>query len=154
LYPPKDTSRPALSFAAVASGVVAAASLDAANEVVRAAIRDQLHAESWVVEWTGNRWAVHAPIAIASAVDEFLTRNFIGDQCTEFSVHVSGSSAITIVPLDEALDAPAVLAIEGDWTSIRQPLIDGVQLLALALRVVRERTAKLEIADVLVDGYA
>ena len=143
-----------MSFSAVASAVVSAASIDAAYEVVRDAIRDQLHAESWVVEWTGNRWAVPAPIAIAPAVDEFFTRNGIGDRCADFSVHASGASAITVVPLNEAPDSPAVLVIEGDWTSIRQPLVDGMQLLALALRVVGERTAKLDIADVLVDGYA
>jgi len=154
LYPPKDTSRSPLSFAAVASAVASAATVDAAYEVVRDAIRDRLHAESWFVEWTGSRWTVHAPIAIAPAVDEFFTRNGIGDRCSDFSVHASGSSAITIVPLNEALDSSAVLVIEGDWTPIRQPLIDGVQLLALGLRVARERTATLDIADVLVDGYA
>jgi diguanylate cyclase (GGDEF)-like protein len=152
LYPPKDTSPPDVSFAAFASAVVSAASIDAAYEVVRDAIRDQLHAESWVAEWTGHRWAVQAPIA--PALDEIFTRNCTGDRCTDFSVHASGSSAITVVPLKEALDSPLVLVIDGDWTSIRQPLIDGVQLLALALRVTRERTAKLDIANVLVDGYA
>ncbi len=118
------------------------------------AIRDQLHAESWIVEWTGNRWAVHAPIAIAPALDDFFSRNGIGDPFADFTVHASGSSAITILPLNEALESPAVLVIEGDWTSIREPLIEGAQLLALALRVARERTATLDIADVLVDGYA
>ena len=141
-------------FAAVASAVASAATIDAAYEVVCDAIRDQLHAESWIVEWTGNRWAVHSPIAIAPEVDEFFARNGIGDRCADFNVHASGSSAITIVPLNEALDSPTVLVIEGDWTSIRQPLIDGAQLLALALRVASERAATLDIADVLVDGYA
>jgi diguanylate cyclase (GGDEF)-like protein len=143
-----------VSFAAAASGVVSAPSIDAAYEVVCDAIHDQLQAKSWVVEWTGDRWAVRGPVALAPAVDECINRIGSGDRCTTLTVHASGATAITIVTLDEAPESTAVLVIEGDWTSIRQPLIDGAQLLALALRVVLERTAKLGMADVLVDGYA
>ena len=94
-------------------------------------------------------------IAAESPIVEFVdARNAIGDQLADFAVHCAGPAEITVVPFTGVGDPRVALAIEGDWSYVRDALMAGAAILALALQVVRERATKSETARLLVDGYA
>ena len=144
-----------LSFALTAANVARVTSLDAAYELVRQDIYRQLLAESCVLEWTGDRWTALTDESPQSAVVDFATRRCSSPTGSlDFDVHRGPLGVATIVPLSAADGPRVVLAIEGDWSELREPLIDGASLLSLALQVVREREARQEGARLLVDGYA
>jgi diguanylate cyclase (GGDEF)-like protein len=144
-----------VSFAAVASSVAAAPDLGTAFEIIRDGLSDQLQTPARILEWAGTRWEVRPAVASAPAIGDFIARlNAVGDRCADFGVYEEPSGPVTSVPLPDVLAPAALLVFEGDWSSMRQPFTDGAILLALALRVVHERATKIDIADVLVDGYA
>jgi diguanylate cyclase (GGDEF)-like protein len=144
-----------VSFAATAIGVASAVDVDAAYDFVRADVFKQLLAQAWVLEWTGTRWAVMTETTPGSPIAQLVDwGNSIGDPLPDFAVHHVGPADVTIVAIGGADDPRVALAIEGDWSYLRDALIAGVPLLALALHVVRERATKDESARLLVDGYA
>jgi hypothetical protein len=74
-------------------------------------------------------------IAAESPIVEFVdVRNSIGDHMADFAVYGAGSTEITIVPFAGVDDPRVALAIEGDWSYVRDGLTAGVAMLALALR--------------------
>jgi diguanylate cyclase (GGDEF)-like protein len=94
-------------------------------------------------------------IAEDSPIVEFVdVRNSIGDRMADFAVNGAGSAEITIVPLTGVDDPRVALAIEGDWSYVRDGLTAGVAMLALALQVLRERATRTETTRLLVDCYA
>lgn len=144
-----------LSFALTAANVARVASLDAAYDLVRQDIFKQLLALSCVLEWTGDRWTARTDESPESAMVDFAARRSSSPASSlNFSVHHGPLGTATIVPLSGADGPRVVLAIEGDWSHLREPLSDGAMLLSLALQVVRERATRLEAARLLVDGYA
>ena len=144
-----------VSFVATAFGVASAADIHVAYDLVRGDVYNQLLAHCCILEWTGSRWAVMTEIAAASPIVEFVdVRNSIGDHMADFAVYGAGTTEITIVPFPGVDDPRVALAIEGDWSYVRDGLTAGVAMLALALQVFRERATRSETARLLVDGYA
>lgn len=144
-----------VSFVATAFGVASAADIHAAYDLVRGDVYNQLLTHCCILEWTGSRWAVMTEIAPESPIVEFIdVRNAIGDQMADFAVYGAGSTEITIVPFTGVDDPRVALAIEGDWSYVRDGLTAGVAMLALGLQLFRELTRRSETARLLVDGYA
>lgn len=147
--------RSQLSLAATAANVARATGLEAAYQIVCQDIFKQLLAASSVLEWTGDRWTPHTDESPESSLGDFAARqHLIPAGAMDFGVHCGPLGTATIVPLSGAEAPIVVLAIEGDWSDLREPLSDGAALLSLALQVVRERATKHEAARLLVDGYA
>ena len=147
--------RSQLSLASTAANVARATGLEAAYQIVCQDIFKQLLAASSVLEWTGDRWTPHTDESPESSLGDFAARrHLIPAGAMDFGVHRGPLGTVTIVPLSGAEAPIVVLAIEGDWSDLREPLSDGAALLSLALQVVRERATKHEAARLLVDGYA
>ena len=143
-----------VSFAATAIGVASAADVDAAYDLVRADIFKQLLAQAWILEWTGTRWTVMTETAPGSYIDQLIDAGTLADHLPDFAVHHIGPAEVTIVAISDAGDPSVALAIEGDWSYLRDTFVAGVPLLGLALHVVRERVTKNASARMLVDSYA
>lgn len=144
-----------VSFVATAFEVATAGDVHVAYDLVRADIYKQFLAHSSVLEWTGTQWAAMTEIAAESPILEFVdARNSTGDQMADFAVCGAGPTEITIVPFTGVGEPRVALAIEGDWSYVRDALMAGAAILALALQVVRERATTTETARLLVDGYA
>lgn len=144
-----------VSFVATAFGVASAADIHVAYDLVRSDVYKQLLAHCCILEWTGSRWVVMTDIAADSPIGEFVdVRNSIGDRMADFAVYGAGSAEITIVPFTGVDDPRVALAIEGDWSYVRDGLTAGVAMLALALQLFRELNTRSETARLLVDGYA
>jgi diguanylate cyclase (GGDEF)-like protein len=147
--------QPLVSFAATAIGVASAPDLDAAYDVVRGDLFQQLLVHASVLEWTGTRWTVRTETAGESPISRLVdSTNCTGGCMTDFAVHPIGLDEVTIVPVTGVDDPRVVLAIEGDWSYLRDALMAGVPLLGLALQLVRERAARTETARLVVDVYA
>lgn len=144
-----------LFFASTAANVARVAALDAAYELVRQDVLKHLLAVSCVLEWSGERWAPHTDeLSTSALVDLVARRGFLSAGTLDFGVHRGPLGSATVVPLSGADGPKVVLAIDGDWSNLREPLSDGATLLSLALQVVRERATRQESARLLVDGYA
>src|SRR5262245_22096044 len=144
-----------VSFVATAFGVAAAADVQAAYDLVRDEVFKQLFAQSAMLEWTGTRWAVVTEITAESPIVEFVdSRNSIGDHMADFAVSQAGSADVTIVPVSGVDDPRVALAIEGDWSYVRDALMAWMPMLGIALQLVRERATRSETARLLIDGYA
>src|SRR4029453_2182689 len=156
LHPPMHRPEQlSVSFVATAFGVASAADVHVAYDLVRGDVYKHLLAHSCILEWTGSRWAVMTEIAEDSPIVEFVdVRNSIGDRMADFAVYGAGSAEITIVPLTGVDDPRVALAIEGDWSYVRDGLTAGAAMLALALQVLRERATRTETTRLLVDCYA
>jgi len=144
-----------VSFVATAFGVASAADIHMAYDLVRRDVYKQLLAHSYILEWTASGWAVMTEIAADAPILELINaRNSIGDRMADFAVYCAGSTEVTIVPFTGVNDPRVALAIEGDWSYVRDGLTAGVAMLALALQLFRELTTRSESARLLVDGYA
>lgn len=150
-----DTPIHLLPLATTAVNASGAAHLDAAYRVVCEDIVKHLLARSAIAEWTGTQWTLRTATSPDSAIDYFINDGNASANCSEpFFVYQSVLGEVTLLPL-QAPDAPRlVLAIEGDWSYLRDGLVAGAPLIALGLQVVRERVTRQENASLLVDGYA
>lgn len=144
-----------LNLAATAVHASVAAHLEAAYRDVCEDIFRQLLVRSAIAEWRGTHWTLQTATSPDSAIDHFINGGHASVDCSQpLYVYQSVLGPVTLLPL-QAPDAPRlVLAIEGDWSYLRDELSAGAPLIALGLQAVRELVTRRNNARLLVDGYA